>query len=217
MSDQRRTTDNLNLRDAPGLSGRVLETIPKGRAVHDLGETVEADGRTWRRVVLGSVGWVADDYLATTAARRFNPNTPTELQQQDWTCSIRSVMWMLKSIGVAVTADEAQDVMSPRYVNSALGLLDASGAGVVRVLRDHWGVAAFNKNPISFDEVAALAGTVPLMIGGRAWGHWTAVRGFDGERLVLANPGGTGPRYGQQTLDRDQFRTLGSFSAVWIP
>jgi hypothetical protein len=85
------------------------------------------------------------------------------------------------------------------------------------VLRDCWGVAAFNRAPVSFDEVAGWAGTRPVMIGGRNWGHWTAVRGFDGERLVLANPGGTGPRFGQQTLNRQQFEDLGWFSAVVIP
>lgn len=220
MPEKRTTTDALNLRDAPTTAGHVLETIRRGRAVYDLGETREAGGRTWRKVAIGPVGWVADEYLSEpgdTPGRSFDPNTPTELQVQNWTCSIRSMIWLLKSLGIAVTPAEAQDVMAPRFVNADVGLRDASGAGVVQALREHWGVAARNQNPMSFDEVAALAGHVPLMIGGRNWGHWTAVRGFDGESLILANPGGTGPRYGQQTLNRDQFHQLGPFSGVWVP
>jgi hypothetical protein len=33
---------------------------------------------------------------------------------------------------------------------------------------------------------------------------------------LLANPGGTGPNYGQQSLDRDAFSNRGPFSAVVI-
>lgn len=218
------TTDDLNIRDAPDLDGRILRTLPKGTTVWAVDESrTDADGQVWRRVSTGEVGYVAERYLAAQVdgvapgGKPFDPNTPTELQVQNWTCSIRSVMWMLKSVGIAVTPAEAQDAMVPRYVNQEVGLRDASGAGVVQVLREHWGLVGHNQNPISFDEVAAKAGTHPLMIGGRTWGHWTAVRGFDGARLVLANPGGTGPRYGQQTLDRDQFHRLGPFSAVWMP
>jgi hypothetical protein len=42
------------------------------------------------------------------------------------------------------------------------------------------------------------------------------VRSFDSDRLILANPGGTGPRFGQQSLDRADFEQRGPFSAVWI-
>jgi hypothetical protein len=57
-----------------------------------------------------------------------------------------------------------------------------------------------------------------VALGGRNWGHWSAVRGVnEAGELVMANPGGTGPRYGQQTLNRQQFEDLGWFSAVVIP
>ena len=66
--------------------------------------------------------------------------------------------------------------------------------------------------------MASWAGRYPVAIGGRTWGHWSAVRGVNASgELVMANPGGTGPRYGQQTLNRDQFEQLGWFSAVVIP
>lgn len=224
--DQLRVTeDGVNLRADPSTSATVLTELSAGTMVTPMSPF------GWREVDAGArSGWVATAFLAdaggepaqspgpTPGARfQFNPNTPTELQAQDWTCSIRSTMWCLKSIGIAVTPAEAQDAMSPRYCNSNVGLLDASGAGIVAVLRDTWGVTAFNRNPVSFDDVAGWAGKCPVALGGRAWGHWTAVRGFDGERLVLANPGGTGPRFGQQTLNRQQFADLGSFSAVVIP
>jgi Transglycosylase SLT domain/Bacterial SH3 domain len=225
---QLRVTENaVRLRAEPSTSAEILTELDAGTIV------TPTSPYPWRLVrVGGEEGWIAATFLETTDAMPapppppspppptrfpFDANTPTELQVQDWTCSIRSTMWMLKSIGIAVTPAEAQDAMSPRYCNSAVGLLDATGAGVVEVLRDCWGVAAFNRAPVSFDEVAGWAGTRPVMIGGRNWGHWTAVRGFDGERLVLANPGGTGPRFGQQTLNRQQFEDLGWFSAVVIP
>lgn len=158
------------------------------------------------------------------AAMMFDPNTPTELQRQDWTCSIRSVMWMLKSMGIDVTAEEAQDAMSPQYVRSDVGLLDASGAGIVSVLRDRWGVGSVNDASATFDEVAALAGRQPVALGLRNWGgpgygHWSAVRRYDpiSELLILANPGGTGPKFGHQTLNREQFDARGPASMVTVP
>jgi SH3-like domain-containing protein len=217
------TEDSVRLRSDPSTSSTVLTELSAGTLVTPTSEY------GWREVDAGArSGWVATSLLAdagdvggdvpSSGTRyQFNANTPTELQAQDWTCSIRSTMWCLKSIGIAVTPAEAQDAMSPQYVSSAVGLLDSSGAGIVQVLRDRWGVEAFNRNPVSFDDVAGWAGRYPVALGGRAWGHWTAVRGFDGERLVLANPGGTGPRFGQQTLNRQQFADLGSFSAVVIP
>jgi SH3-like domain-containing protein len=226
------TDDGVRLRADPSTTAAIVATLTAGTLV------TPSSPYAWRQVSTGGgTGWIAAAFLADAGGApapsptpspapgpapvpgtryQFEASTPTELQVQDWTCSIRSTMWCLKSIGIAVTPAEAQDALSPRYCNSDVGLLDASGAGIVAVLRDRWGVAAFNRNPVSFDDVAGWAGRCPVALGGRAWGHWTAVRGFDGERLVLANPGGTGPRFGQQTLDRQQFAALGSFSAVVI-
>jgi hypothetical protein len=110
--------------------------------------------------------------------------------------------------------------MSPRYVNADAGLLDASGAGIVKVLADRWGVTATNRNPVSFDDVMHLAGRQPVAIGGRNWGgpglgHWSAVRGVDGDRLALANPA-AGQRFGQTTLSRNDWARIGPFSAVVV-
>lgn len=158
---------------------------------------------------------------ADLPARTFDPNTPDEKQRQDWTCAVRSTMWLLKSIGVAVTPDEAQDAMSPRYVTPELGLLDATGAGIVQVLRDRWGVDAENHATVTFDQVASWAGRMPVAIGGRNWGgpgrgHWSAVRGYDGTRLLLANPA-SGTVYGDASLTREQWAWRGPWSAVTVP
>lgn len=178
---------------------------------------VEQNYRRGIREALAMLGPAAP----VTAPRAFNPDTPTELQVQDWTCSIRSTMWLLKSIGIDVTPGEAQDAMAPRYVNPDDGLLDASGAGIVAVLRDRWGVAATNDASATFDEVAAVAGTRPAAIGLRNWGgpghgHWSAVRRYDGERLWLANPAGTSPTYSQQSLNRAEFDARGPASMVVV-
>lgn len=154
---------------------------------------------------------------------KFNPSTPTYLQKLPWTCAIGTVIWMLRSLGLTVEPEDAYDAMVPRYVNSEVGLRNASGAGIVAVLRDHWGVTATNDGQATFDEVATLAGVQPVAIGLRNWslsggGHWSAVRGLDSNgALVLANPAGTGPVYGQQTLSRAEFNTRGPASLVTIP
>lgn len=226
--------DPLNLRAEPGTGAAVVGRLAEGTLLRPLGQATAVGGLVWVQVQTaeGTEGWAAGRYLDLAAApeapsqpetppdsegrRPFDPTTPTELQRQDWTCAIRATMWVLKSLGVAVTPEEAQDAMAPQYVRSDVGLLDATGAGIVMVLRERWGVKAFNRSPVTFDAVAGWAGRAPVAMGGRAWNHWTAVRGYDAaaDVLVLANPGGTGPRYGQQTLNRQQFEALGWFSAV---
>jgi len=228
----RLTEGGVRLRQGPGTGQPILVAdLGRGTIVEALDDAlVAADGHQWRHVRLsnGTVGYVAADFLARQedgvrpGQFVFNPDTPTELQLQDWTCSIRSTMWMLKSIGIAITPEEAQDGMCPRFVSQELGLLEASGAGIVQFLREAYGVEARNQDMISFDEAAALAGLQPLALGGRNWGgpslgHWSAVRGVSAGQLVLANPAGTGPQFGQQMLDRVQFDGMGPFSAVWIP
>ena len=229
------TEDNVRLRERPDTNSPILYEARAGESVEPVTD------HAWRQVRAGGrAGWMAAEYLSeieqteTSAGGiavsgpklQFAPHTPTELQQQDWTCSVRSTMWMLKSLGIQVTPEEAQDAMSPRYVRPDVGLLDASGAGIVEVLRDRWGVGAYNDGSASFDDVLAVAGRMPVALGLRNWGgpnkgHWTAVRGWDGppgaERLLLANPGGTGAVYGQQTLNREQFDARGDASMVVIP
>jgi uncharacterized protein YgiM (DUF1202 family) len=63
-------TDTLNVRDAAGLSGNVLETIAFGDTVTDLGVTETVDGFDWSQVETssGTTGWVASIYLTSDPA-----------------------------------------------------------------------------------------------------------------------------------------------------
>jgi len=84
------------------------------------------------------------------------------------------------------------------------------------------GVTAENNPNASWQEVMDAAGYQPMVIGGRAWCHWVAVRigsaavGKPGTPLLaLMNPA---PGYMgvDQTLTDDDFLDLGAFSAVWF-
>ena len=125
---------------------------------------------------------------------------------------------MLKSLGRDVSlANVSDEMLNANVVSRDVGLLDSRGTGLAQLIKTTWNEQAFNKANVTFDEVAAMAGRYPIAIGGRAWTHWTGVRGVSPEgELLLANPGGTGPRFGQQRLNREQFEVLGPFSAVWI-
>jgi SH3-like domain-containing protein len=156
----------------------------------------------------------------------FNSVAPIELQLTDYSCSVGATYWCLRSVGVDITQQSLQDMMVPSIVSPDLGLLDSSGVAIARLLRERFGLPAQNVPLISFDEVGGRAGRQPLAIGGRRWftnpgtgsttGHWVAVRRFEDDQIILANPGGTGPNFGQQALDRDSFARRGTFSAVWI-
>ncbi len=216
--------DGVRLRSGPGTDSRILATLAAGTEVTPLTD------HAWRQVnVGGQAGWIAADLLregseqtqsGAQSIRTFDPNTPTYHQRQDWTCSIGSVIWMLRAIGIDVTPDEAQDAMSPRYVTPELGLLDATGSGIVGVLRDRWGVKATAYPSLMFDEAQEMAGRQPLAIGGRNWGgpglgHWSAVRSATPDLLALANPA-RGATYGQAVLTRSDWKRLGPFSGVAV-
>jgi Bacterial SH3 domain len=156
----------------------------------------------------------------------FNSAAPLELQLTDYSCSVGATFWCLRSLNIDLSQQGLQEIMVPALVSPDDGLLDASGATIANLLRSRFGLSATNQPQVSFDDVAARAGKQPVALGGRSWhvdpttgkatGHWVAVRSFDGQQLVLANPGGTGPNFGQQALTRDDFANRGPFSAVYI-
>jgi uncharacterized protein YgiM (DUF1202 family) len=64
-------TDALNLRDAPGLNGAVLDVLPTGAEGTTLTSPTAIDGYMWYQVDFGAAhgtGWVAGGYLALLAA-----------------------------------------------------------------------------------------------------------------------------------------------------
>jgi hypothetical protein len=111
--------------------------------------------------------------------------------------------------------------LGPTRISPTYGLLDATGAGMVEWLGEI-GVDAHNDAAADFDEVLAAGGEQPMLIGGRTWCHWVAVRmsswtaGATGvEALALMNPS---PGYMgvEQLLESSDYARLGPFSAVWL-
>jgi hypothetical protein len=152
----------------------------------------------------------------------WNWRLPVELQDVPWDCAAASLSWCLRASGRSETEADVVAGLGPVRISPALGLLDASGAGLVSYLGE-LGISAANNPDASFEEVCAAAGFQPMLIGGRAWGHWVGVRISDNPAktdlalfLALANPA---PGYMgiHQVLSMADFDRLGPFSAVWFP
>lgn len=146
---------------------------------------------------------------------------PADKQDYPWDCSACSTAWAMRTIGYAVSEQDVIAGLGPTRISPSLGLLDASGAGLVSYLAEQ-GISADNNGDASFKEVMDAAGHQPMVIGGRAWCHWVAVRlGSDLTQhpelkmLALMNPA---PGYMgvDQVLEADFFQALGPFSAVWF-
>jgi hypothetical protein len=146
---------------------------------------------------------------------------PVELQDYAWDCAAASTAWALQAAGLPYTEDEVIAGLGPTRISPQLGLLDATGAGLVEWLASI-GVVAENDPEASFENLEAAAGFQPMVCGGRAWYHWTGVRmggvAFDGAArglLLLANPA---PGYMgiSQLLSASASHALGPFSAVWF-
>jgi predicted chitinase len=150
---------------------------------------------------------------ATRTRIGFDPSTPPVRQSGDWQCSACSVTWMLRSVGRQVDQDEVCELLGPARISPGQGLLDGSGAGLVAFLGE-LGLQA-KAAWLDFDAVLERAGHQPLAIGGSAWYHWSAVRGRDGDVLLLANPAPTWRGVGDE-MTRDEFEQQGPFAAVWI-
>jgi hypothetical protein len=127
----------------------------------------------------------------------------------------------MRTIGYSVSEQDVIAGLGPTRISPSLGLLDASGAGLVSYLGE-MGITADNDSSATWDEIMAAAGYQPMVIGGRGWCHWVAVRmGADAIRrpevnaIALMNPA---PGYMNihQVLYRDEFDLLGPFSAVWF-
>lgn len=142
-------------------------------------------------------------------------------QDYAWDCSACSTAWAMRTIGFAVSEQDVITGLGPGRISPSLGLLDASGAGLVSYLGEQ-GISASNNADASFQEIMDAAGHQPMVIGGRAWCHWVAVRlgsdligRPDLALLALMNPA-AGYMGVHQVLDEQQFFELGPFSAVWF-
>lgn len=151
----------------------------------------------------------------------WNWRLEADLQDYAWDCSACSTAWCLRTIGYGHTEQDVIVGLGPSRISPTLGLLDATGAGLVSYLAEQ-GVSSENNPDASFDDVVAAAGYQPMVIGGRAWCHWVAVR-MGGPAagaarrlpLLLMNPA-PGYQGVSQALSAEQFAQLGPFSAVWF-
>lgn len=151
---------------------------------------------------------------------RFNPSEPAPQQQDDWSCSVHTATWMLRATGSRETLSSVMNHMLARkQVTQASGLSDASGAGLADTLRElaKDGPSIGSTGDATFEEVAARAGRMAVGIGGRAWNHWSGVRGYDAHRdvLLLANSATSWQHVGDE-MDRGEFARLGAMSMVWM-
>jgi hypothetical protein len=158
----------------------------------------------------------------------YNANEPAHPQDKSFDCSQESLEWALWALGRKPADGWLESTMIAEGVMSAAnGLEDATGAGLAAFVGRHWGEFGFygnNEPAVTFDQVAA-EGTgpgvngkaYPLLIGGRAWGHWSGVRGYDAARdaLLLANPSDGWKGVGQ-IMSRAQWANLGPFSMVRV-
>lgn len=151
----------------------------------------------------------------------WNWRLPTDLQDVAWDCAACSTAWAMRTIGSNETEYDVAVGLGPTRITPAYGLSDASGAGLVEYLGEQ-GILAENNPDASWADVVAAAGFQPMVIGGRAWCHWVAVRmgpvAFSGaaqDFLLLMNPA-PGWMGVSQWMDQSDFEVLGPFSAVWF-
>lgn len=152
----------------------------------------------------------------------WNWRLPVDLQDVPWDCAATSLAWCLRAYGLDYSEADVVAGLGPARISPAYGLLDASGAGIVEYLGE-LGIVAANNPQASWTDVSVAAGYQPMLIGGRNWCHWVAVRIADSvftqkeaTQLALMNPA-PGWMGVWQTLDQVDFEVLGTFSAVWFP
>lgn len=162
------------------------------------------------------------DVPAATNRVAYNPDAPVDPQPDDWSCSVQSAQWLLRSIGrdpkrgwleqQLVGPLSAAPIVSREY-----GLMDASGrtlaAWLQREYGDEMGVTFEARSVNTWEDLVAIASKGGAMLGGRTWNHWTGVRGYRDGKVLLANPAGSWKGVGQE-LTRDEFDALGSWTAI---
>lgn len=150
----------------------------------------------------------------------YNPDATVDLQPDDWSCSEQSAQWLLRSIGRQPHDNWIRPaLLNEGIVTDELGLMDASGrqlsSWLQREYGDEMGLHFRAINPVSWEDLAQIAGARPVLIGGRGWNHWSGVRRVVDGGLELANPAPNWQGVGN-VLDRAEFDALGSWSAITV-
>jgi hypothetical protein len=154
------------------------------------------------------------------------PDVPDSvvLQQNDWTCSVRSTyaaLWAIHQVagGPEPTYGDGgpNDVyawMVPSICDSSVGLHAADGHELVSLLNSK-GYPSTVIPSASLSDAQRVAGTTPALLGGASWYHWVMVRGVhpDGT-LILENPA---PGYkGIADELRDSWDALGPMTLITV-
>jgi hypothetical protein len=150
----------------------------------------------------------------------FDPTYPAVLQDDDWSCAPTALTWAFRAIGRTPATNWIEgDMLARGLVSRADGLLDRSGAGIVRWIEiddaEHYGSDGYTANNqfgITWDQLVPEIdphAPYPMLLGLPNWnlageGHWVGIRGFGGGRIQLANPD-TGATFGQSSLSRSEF------------
>jgi predicted chitinase len=210
------------------------KTIPSkdGTRTYSLVELCEEADWEWvRRAVQGGTNGLDRLRTITTALGDaavpnvtipYDPDAKCDVQPDDWSCSIQSTQWLLRSIGRNPGDAWMHAQLVPGIVSMDVGLLDASGQQLANwITREYGAEMGFvaHAAPVTFDDVLAGAGVNPTIVGGRRFGpggHWVGIRRADADGLLeMANPA---PGYqGSGThLDRAEWGRFGPWSAVFI-
>jgi hypothetical protein len=146
----------------------------------------------------------------------YNMHLPAIRQTADWTCSACSWAWLATSIGQWTDEWSGVDTIGyPQNINSTYGLTDASGRALADAYSRLYSWPSHFSPAVTFADAISRAWAGPLLLGGRQWCHWTAVRGTDGTGLLLANPAPSWFAVGDYLRTADWDR-LGTWSMVWL-
>lgn len=187
--------------------------------------TLPSETQRYLDVILGA-GWpepnATNDVAFATKSVAYNPDAIVDAQPDDWSCSLQSAQWLLRSIGRdPARAWLVKQLVGPLYPGSIItqeyGLMDSSGKTLAAWLQKEYGDemgVTFQARPVnSWDDLVSMASAGGSMLGGRTWNHWVGVRAYRDGKVLLANPAGSWKGVGQE-LTRDEFDALGSWSAV---
>lgn len=172
----------------------------------------------------GAERWDYETGGGTVPKVTYNRDEPAIPQNDSWSCAPTATRWAMKTLGrnPAESWMESQ-MQADGVVSTNLGLLDASGRRLAEWITAQYGelgYSASHENPIGFQALAAEFGPgnpYPGLLGGRRWNHWAGLKSYDPGRdvLLLANPSEGWQGVGQ-TMNRQQFVTLGPFSLVRV-
>jgi hypothetical protein len=183
--------------------------------------TLPAETQHYLDVILGP-SW---DQAGPAPKVTYNRLEPPIAQNDSWSCAPTSTRWALTALGRHPSESwmEAQ-MLADGIVTREQGLSDASGQQLAAWIKTQYGEYGYDssaENPISWEALAAEfmspSNPYPALIGGRAWNHWVGLRTYDpaSDRLLLANPAEGWMGIGQ-TMSRDDFQRLGTFSMVRV-